>query len=124
MVKVRNALFICFTGAAIMTACTQAPKNVDPRGPTPTTLSTPLKTLLVPKNGDYQGRGKVRRIDIKGPSIELDYDEIPDVVPAGQTEFLVGDVSVLNGLKLGDEVNFTLRYNSGQETITAVSKIK
>jgi Cu/Ag efflux protein CusF len=39
-------------------------------------------------------------------------------------EFSVSDKTILNGIKLGDEVDFTLRYNNGQETIIAISKIK
>ena len=54
----------------------------------------------------------------------MDHEEIPDAMPAMQMEFFVSDKAILNGLKLGDEVNFTLRYNSGQETIIAISKIK
>ena len=61
---------------------------------------------------------------MKGGSVELDYEEIPDVALAMKKEFLVSDKAMLDGLKLGDMVNFTLRYNSGQETITAISKIK
>jgi Cu/Ag efflux protein CusF len=45
-------------------------------------------------------------------------------MPAMKMEFFVSDNVMLNGLKLGDEVNFTLRYNNGQETIIAISKIQ
>ena len=102
--------------------CTTAPNNIDIT--TKSTTPTPLKTPFVPKNGDYQGRGKVTRIDMKGGSVELDHEEIPDVMPAMKMEFFVSDKAILTGLKLGDSVNFTLRYNNPQETIVAISKIK
>jgi Cu/Ag efflux protein CusF len=85
---------------------------------------TPLKTPFVPRNGDYKGRGKVTRIETTGGSIEIDHEDIPDLMPAKKTEVVVSDKSMLNGLKLGDTVSFTLRYNSGQETIVAISKIQ
>jgi Uncharacterized conserved protein len=43
-----------------------------------------------------------------------DHEAIPNAMPAMKTEYLVSDKAMLNGLKLGDEVNFTLRYNNGQ----------
>ena len=88
-------------------------------------VPTPVATATsVPQNGEYQGRGKITRIDVKGGSIELDHEAIPDAVPAMKKEYLVSDRAMLSGLKLGDEVNITLRYNSGQVTITAISKQK
>lgn len=88
------------------------------------TAPTPLKTPFVPKNGEYPGKGTITKINNELGSVELDHHEIKDVMPAMQMEFFVSDKSMLKGLKVGDEVDFTLRYNSGQETIVAISKIK
>jgi Cu/Ag efflux protein CusF len=85
---------------------------------------TPTKTPFVPRNGDYPGHGKVTRIEMRGGSVELEHEEIPDVMPAMKMEFFVSDKTMLNGLKLGDYVSFTLRYNNGQETIIAISKVQ
>ena len=106
-----------------MAACSGPQRNADVRlnAPAPTPVAT---TASVPQNGDYQGRGKITRIDVKGGSVELDHEAIPSAVPAMKKEYLVSDRAMLNGLKLGDEVNFTLRYNNGQETIEAISKIR
>ena len=116
----RFSIWIIF--AICLTACTSPSKNTiaPPRALEP----TPIKTPVVPKNGDYAGHGKISRIEAKGGSVEIDHEEIPDVTPAMKKEFLVSDKSMLNGLKLGDEVDFTLRYNNGQETIVAISKTK
>ena len=86
--------------------------------------STPLKTPFVPKNGDYPGKGKITKINNDLGSVELNHEEIKDVMPAMQMEFFVSDKALLKGLKVGDEVDFTLRYNKGQETIVAISKTK
>ncbi|HSU26707.1 MAG TPA: copper-binding protein [Pyrinomonadaceae bacterium] len=104
-----------------MAACSSPQRNANVRlnAPGPTPIAT---TAPVPQNGDYQGRGKITRIDVKGGSVELDHEAIAGAVPAMTKEYFVIDKAMLNGLKLGDEVNFTLRYNNGQEIITVISK--
>lgn len=118
----RGLLFGCILLVVTLSSCATPSKNdgMPPRPLQPTPVGTPF----VPRNGDYKGRGKVTRIETKGGSIELDHEEIPDLMPAKKTEIFVSDKALLNGLKLGDEVNFTLRYNNGQETILDISKIQ
>jgi Cu(I)/Ag(I) efflux system protein CusF len=105
--------------ALMMAACSTTPRHINAPAPTPLATTAP-----VPQNGDYQGHGKITRIDVKGGSVELDHEAIAGAVPAMKKEYLAGDKAMLNGLKLGDEVNFTLRYNNGQETIEAISKLR
>ena len=118
----RGLLFGCILFVVTLSSCATPSKNdgMPPRPLQPTPVGTPF----VPRNGDYKGRGKVTRIETKGGSIELDHEEIPDLMPAKKTEIFVSDKALLNGLKLGDEVNFALRYNNGQETILDISKIQ
>ena len=61
---------------------------------------------------------------MKGGSVELDHEEIPSLAPTMKKEFPVSDKVMLKSLKLNDRVDFTVRYNDGQETIVAISKIK
>lgn len=86
--------------------------------------ATEAPTPKVPANGDYPGKAKVTKINIEGGSIGLDHEEIKDVMPAMEMEFFVSDKKLLNGLKNGDPVDFTLRYKDGQETIVAITKTK
>ena len=118
----RGLLFGCILLVVTLSSCATPSKNdgMPPRPLQPTPVGTPF----VPRNGDYKGRGKVTRIEMKGGSIEIDHEDIPDLMPAKKTEIFVSDKALLNGLKLGDEVNFTLRYNNGQETILDISKIQ
>lgn len=118
----RGLLFGCILLVVTLSSCATPSKNdgMPPRPLQPTPVGTPF----VPRNGDYKGRGKVTRIETTGGSIEIDHEDIPDLMPAKKTEVVVSDKSMLNGLKLGDKVSFTLRYNSGQETIVAISKIQ
>ncbi len=113
------SLIVCL--GAIGAACS-SPKTNDQLSTRAT--PTPLKTPIIPKNGDYPGRGKVTKINNELGSVEINHEEIKDVMTAMQMEFFVSDKALLKGLKVGDEVNFTLHYVHPQETIIAISKIK
>lgn len=84
----------------------------------------PMPTASVPKNGDYTGKGKVTKIDVESRAVELDHQEIKGVMPAMRMEFFVIDPALLNGVSVGDVVDFTLRYKDGQEIITTLVKAK
>lgn len=84
----------------------------------------PMKTPFAPRNGDYPSKGAITKIINELGSVELKHEEIKDVIPAMQMEFFVSDKSLLKGLRIGNDVNFTLRYNNGQETIVSLSRTK
>ena len=112
---------------AASTACT-SPPAVNNSGPRPGTAITsapsPIPTPVTPKNGDYPGKGVVTKIDIKLGSIELNHEEIKDMMPAMQMEFYVADKKLLDGLKVGDKVDFVLRYKDPTETIVNIKKVQ
>lgn len=58
------------------------------------------------------------------PSVELDHDDIPGVMPPMRMEFFVSDKKLLSGLAVGDRVEFVLRYKDRTETIVAIKKAK
>jgi len=90
----------------------------------PANSATPIPAPSVIANADYPGKGTVTKIDSKIGSIELDHEEIKGVMAPMRMEFYVSDKSMLSGLKVGDTVDFTLRYKDQQETIVAVTKTK
>jgi Cu/Ag efflux protein CusF len=102
--------------------CGSSVPNAKPANTPPS--PTPLPTASVPKNGDYQGKGIVTKINNQLGTVEIKHEEIKDVMPAMQMEFFVSDKAMLKALNIGDAVNFTLRYNGGQENIVAISKSK
>ena len=102
---------------AISFACTPGPANNTPP-PTP----KPAPTAVVPQNGDYDGKGVVTKIDLKLGSVEMDHEEIKDVMPPMRMEFYVSDKKMLDGLKVGDKVDFVLRYKDHTETVVKISK--
>ena len=107
---------------ALLSSCGSSPTNT--RSSSPATSPTPVPTAVVPRNGDYPGRGKVLKVNNELGSVELDHEEIVGVMPAMIMEFYVSEKPILKNVAVGDTVDFTLRYRDGQETIVAISKAK
>jgi Cu/Ag efflux protein CusF len=85
---------------------------------------TPQAASTQPRDGDYPGKGKVTKINTDLGSIELNHEEIVGVMPAMIMEFYVKDKALLNGLTVGDNVEFTLEYKHPSETIVGITKVK
>jgi Cu/Ag efflux protein CusF len=71
----------------------------------------------------YHGVGVVKSIDVKRPSIEIDHQDIKDLMPAMTMEFYVKDAALLNGIKPGDRIEFTLENGIGGLKITEIRKL-
>ncbi len=82
-----------------------------------------VPTTTQPKDGNYPGRGVVTKINMQLGSIELKHEEIVGVMPAMIMEFFVKDKSLLNGIAVGDKVDFILEYKHPAETIVGITKI-
>ena len=117
--KIIVALAFCFVG------CSAPAGNAPTKTPTSNAASTAAPSPTSsnrPKNGDYPAKGTVTKINTELGSVEMDHDEIVGVMPAMRMEFYVTDKKLLNGLKVGDRIDFTLRYKDGTEIVTAISK--
>ncbi len=88
--------------------------------PSPTLAPSPQ----FPKNGDYPGSGIVTKVNLEIGSVEMDHDEIKGVMPPMRMEFYVGDKKLLDGLTVGDKLDFTLRYKDHTEIIVGIKKIR
>lgn len=75
-----------------------------------------------PKDGDYEGRGTVTKIDLGIGSVEMDHEEVVGLMPAMRMEFYVSDKKLLDGLSVDDTVDFIILYKGGSETITRIGK--
>ena len=91
-----------------------------PAAASPAAAATPV----IPKDGDYPAKGVVTRISTETGSIEIDHEDIPGVMPPMVMEFFVTDKKLLDGLKVGDKIDFILRYKHPTETIVAITKAK
>ena len=110
----------CFVGCSAPTEST--PTKTPTANAASTVTPSPTSSSGRPKNGDYPAKGTVTKINTELGSVEMDHDEIVGVMPAMRMEFYVTDKKLLNGLKAGDRIDFTLRYKDGTEMVTAISK--
>jgi Cu/Ag efflux protein CusF len=70
----------------------------------------------------FEGEGKVISMHPKQPSIEIDHQDIKGLMPAMTMEFYVKDKSILDGLKAGDYIDFTISNGVGGIVITRIKK--
>jgi Cu/Ag efflux protein CusF len=117
-----KTLLIAALAASIGFACGEA--NVNSTNAVARAEPTPVPTASIPKDGNYNGKGVVTKIDMKLGSVELNHEDIPGVMAAMKMEFYVIDKSLLNGLKIGDKVDFVLEYKHPAETIVEIKKIQ
>ncbi|MGB7207057.1 MAG: copper-binding protein [Pyrinomonadaceae bacterium] len=102
----------------LILGCTNKPANVKVNAPKP----TPVPASSVIKNGEYPGKGKVTKINLEIGSVEMDHEEIKGVMPPMRMEFYVTDKKILDGVTLGDSIDFTLLYKDGTEKISSIKK--
>jgi len=90
----------------------------------PTAATTPKVTgpAAAVATTTYEAEGIVISMKPKLPSIEIDHQEIKDLMPAMKMEFYVKDKSLLEGLKSGDAITFTLSNGVGGLVITRITK--
>lgn len=107
----------------------QSATTNQPVAPTPTVATnSPAPQVSPAEAHDYFGTGIVTKVVRQNPydkslaSVELNHGEIVGLMPAMRMEFYVKDVSLLNGLKVGDLVDFTIEENGGTEIITEIKK--
>ena len=111
----------------VCVACSQVETNpISSKPETNGALSkSPSPTGAPPiKNGDYPATGKITKINTELKSVELDHEDIPGVMPKMIMEFYVIEPAKIDALKVGDNVDFTLRYNDHTQTIVAITKVK
>ncbi|HRK51204.1 MAG TPA: copper-binding protein [Pyrinomonadaceae bacterium] len=118
-------LLICKFAMLIAAVACGGSRSASPSNASNKPAASPQATQLPkPKNGDYPGKGTVTKINADLGSVEMDHDDIPGIMPPMRMEFFVSDKKLLDGLKVGDAVDFTLRYTDGQEIIVAIARIR
>jgi Cu/Ag efflux protein CusF len=114
-------------GLALLAACGNQTTPAGPVSGAPP-AATPLITASQPPAQPstevklYKSAGVIIKTDPSYPSVELDHEEIKGLMPAMKMEFYVKDKAMLNGLKPGDKVDFTLQDTGGQEVISELKK--
>jgi Cu/Ag efflux protein CusF len=77
--------------------------------------TSPTQTGTVSGAQSWTGRGVV--VDLQrfdgGSAVELDHEPIPDLMPGMVMFFQLGNPALLNQLRRGDRVRFTLELHDG-----------
>jgi len=82
----------------------QSAGHLNPPGFPPTVLGKP-----------YPGTGVVTIVNRKEGWVEIDHEEVKDLMPAMQMEFWIRNPSLLDGVRVGDKVEFVVvEDNKGQ----------
>ena len=114
------ACLISFSVSCKQTSSTTTPAP----SPTPQNLK-PIGVAPPPVIGKpYPGKGVVKLINRKEGWIEIDHEDIVDLMPAMEMEWSVEKSSLLDNLKVGDKINFTVVETGKGEIITAIKKIQ
>lgn len=121
--RMKPKIILIGTFAFALAACTNEPTKPPTDMAMPVTPSVAVSPQL-PMNGDFPATGAITKINRELGSVELDHDDIPGLMPPMRMEFYVTDKKMLDGLKVGDRVDFTLRYKDRAETVVAISKSK
>lgn len=95
---------------------------------TPKTTSSPTPVTTPVEIRYFHGTGVVTKVVRENPydkslaSVELNHGEIVGLMPAMRMEFYVKNVSLLDGLKVGDLVDFTIEEKGSTEIISEIKK--
>jgi Cu/Ag efflux protein CusF len=70
----------------------------------------------------YDVKGKVTALNPSKPAVTLDHEDIPGLMKAMEMEFNVQNVKLLEGIKVGDQVQGQLKKAESGYTITNLQK--
>lgn len=71
----------------------------------------------------YQATGVVKGLDPNLPIVEIDHEAIKGLMPAMQMQFHVKDKSLLEAIRVGDRIEFTVESGVGSIRIIAIRKL-
>ena len=97
-------------------ACNKQPANQQTNTPIPTGPAAAVAA------NTYKGVGVVKSINSKTPAIEIDHQDIEGLMPAMQMEFPVTDASLLNGIAVNDQIDFTIESTKDDMKVIAIKK--
>ena len=110
---------VIILGALILvSACGAPPTNKQSATATPSGPAAAVQT------NSYHGSGVVKAVytNPKAPAIEIDHGDIGGLMPAMQMEFPVTDPNLLNGVKVNDQIDFTIEAAAGTMKVSAIKK--
>lgn len=90
----------------------------------PKASATPNTEPTKPRNGNYNAKGVVTKINLELVTVELNHEKIEGLMEPMIMEFNVADKAELEKLKVGDKVDFVLEHKDWNEKIISIKKSK
>lgn len=72
----------------------------------------------------FQAKGVVKEINLEKKKLKLEHEEIKGYMEAMTMDFYVNEKNLLENIKVGDKIDFTLKHEAGIDTITEIRKIQ
>ena len=114
--------------AALALSCRPQPQPAKTITPTPTPqpavqINNPPGFPPVVLGKSYPGTGVVTIINRQEGWVEIEHEEIKDLMPAMQMEFWIRNPSLMNGVQVGDKVDFVVVEDSKGQYLTELKKV-
>ena len=109
----------------LISSCQKPERAVQSAQPVPAPSTIPARPPGFPPpvmNQPYPATGVVVLINSKEGWIEINHDEIKGLMPAMQMEFWVKDRSLLEKVKAGDQIDFTVVETETGEYLTELKR--
>ena len=112
-------MILALTGVLMATAASANPPQMDPNMPGMAGMQNGARPA------EAQGVGVIRAIDAAEGTITLQHQAIASIGwPAMTMRFKVASLELLQGLKVGEKVQFTLHPAGMASTVTAIKPVR
>ena len=113
---------------ALALSCRPQPQPAKTITPTPTPqpavqINNPPGFPLPVLGKPYPGTGVLTIINRQEGWVEIEHEEIKDLMPAMQMEFWIRNPSLMNGVRVGDKVDFVVVEDSKGQYLTELKKV-
>ena len=117
-------LILILLALIVCVSCGKQPEivNIAQPSPQPIARTTPQPSPSPVIGKPYFGTGQIKIINRKEAWVEIDHDEIKDLMPPMTMEYWIKDRSILNSVRVGDVVDFTVVETGKGEYITRLKK--
>lgn len=114
--------------AALALSCQSQPQPGKTAAPTPTNqpavqINNPPGFPPVVLGKSYPGTGVVLIVNRKEGWVEIEHEEIKDLMPAMQMEFWIRNPALMNGVRVGDKVDFVVVEDSKGQYLTELKRV-
>jgi Cu/Ag efflux protein CusF len=121
----KSLLTLLILIATVVVSCKQQSqlRSAAPQSSTTPANLTPIAFPSPIIGKPYPATGIVKLINRQEGWIEIDHEDIEGLMPAMEMEWSVEKKSLLNNVRVGDKINFTVVETGKGEIITEIKKV-